>query len=75
MLAAVLVVFVLIGVFVGIFFATIVFQRIVQSHIHLIRMRSEAKRYVVKDLATAEERMQCGQASQAPTGLAMAERA
>ena len=47
-LAVVLVVF---GVIFGIFLGTIVFQRIVQNHIHLMNMRAEAKVYVVKDLA------------------------
>ena len=48
---ALAVIFVMIGVIVGIFVITIIFQRIVQSHIHLIAMRAEAKVYVVKNLA------------------------
>jgi len=52
---ALAIVFVLIGVVVGIFFTTIIFQRIVQSHFHLIAMRAEAKKFVVKDMATPEE--------------------
>lgn len=49
-----LVVFALIGVVVGIFFATIIFQRVVQRHIHLLAMRSETQRVVVVDLAQRE---------------------
>jgi hypothetical protein len=52
---ALLLVFVIIGVIVGIFFATVLFQRIVQSHIHLLHMRGEAKRYTVKDLSRGEQ--------------------
>lgn len=48
---ALLVVFVLIGIIVGIFFSTIILQRIVQSHFHLLAMRAEASRFRVKDLA------------------------
>ena len=48
---AVAVIFVLIGILVGIFFSTIIFQRIVQSHFHLLAMRAEASRLKVKDLA------------------------
>ena len=51
---ALLVVFVMIGIVVGIFFVTIIFQRIVQSHVHLLHMRAEAKRFVVKDLAQGQ---------------------
>lgn len=56
--AAVVVVFVLIGIFVGVFLCTLLFQRIVQSHVHLLRMRSEARRLVVKDLASESEHLE-----------------
>ena len=55
-------VFVVIGIFVGIFLVTIIFQRIVQSHFHLLAMRAEAKRFIVKDLA------QSAGASRGPDG-------
>lgn len=51
MLLALLVVFALIGIFVGIFFSTVVFQRIMQKHMHLLHMRSETQRVIVVDLA------------------------
>ena len=51
---ALLVVFALIGIIVGIFFSTIIFQRIVQSHFQLLAKRAEAKRYRVKDLGAGD---------------------
>lgn len=47
-------IFAIIGVVVGIFCSTIVFQRVVQRHVHLLAMRSETQRVVVVDLAAAE---------------------
>ena len=49
-----LVVFAFIGLVVGIFFATIIFQRLVQRHVHLLAMRCETQRIVVVDLAARE---------------------
>ena len=51
LLLALLVVCALIGIFVGIFFSTVVFQRILQKHIHLLHMRTETQRVIVVDLA------------------------
>ena len=56
-----LAVFALIGVVVGIFFATIIFQRLVQRHIHLLAMRSETQRVVVVNLAAARELGRAGE--------------
>jgi hypothetical protein len=67
LLLAVLVVFALIGIFVGIFFSTIIFQRIVQRHVHLLQMRSEAQRLVVVDLDRDPE---CGSAGRRGGGAA-----
>ena len=39
-----------IQVFVGVFFATIAIQRIVQRHMHLLNMRTAAQRFPVVDL-------------------------
>jgi len=50
-LLVILCIFALIGVVVGIFFVTIVTQRIVMRHYHLLAMRSETQRIVVIDLA------------------------
>jgi len=50
-LLALAIVFAVIGVFVGIFFSTILIQRIGQKHVHLLQMRSETQRIVVVDLA------------------------
>lgn len=44
------VIFVLIGVFVGIFFLTIAVQRIVQRHVHMLNMRTATQRFPVVDL-------------------------
>lgn len=49
MLALVIVLAVL-GVFVSIFFGTVVLQQAIQRHIHLLAMRAETKRTVVRDL-------------------------
>ncbi|KAK3253425.1 hypothetical protein CYMTET_37315 [Cymbomonas tetramitiformis] len=49
-LVAVVLVFALIGIFVGVFFGTIVFQRILQCHVHLLWMRAESQKLVVVDL-------------------------
>ena len=46
-----LLLFAAIGLFVGIFFATIVVQRAAQKHVYLLQMRSEAQRFVVVDRA------------------------
>jgi hypothetical protein len=76
--AALLVVFALIGVIVGIFFSTIIFQRIVQSHFHLLAMRAEASRFRVKDLAQHHVDVEqaaaarAGTASVAPQGQTIA---
>lgn len=50
-LLGLLAIFALIGVFVGFFFCTIVFQRIMQKHVHLLHMRTETQRVVVVDLS------------------------
>ena len=42
-------VFALIGLVVGVFFSTIVCQRVLQRHVHLLQMRSAAQRFVVVD--------------------------
>ena len=49
-------IFIVIGIVVGIFFASIMLQRIAQKHVHLLHMRSEAKRYLVRDLAQGDPR-------------------
>ena len=64
---ALLVVFVMIGIVVGIFFTTVIFQRVVQSHVVLLHMRAETKRYVVRDLAQQQQAQQQPQ-SQPPSG-------
>lgn len=47
----------LLGVFVSVFFGTIVLQQAVQRHIHLIAMRAETRRTVVRDLADVPQEM------------------
>ena len=49
------VIFVVIGIFVGIFFATIAVQRIVQKHMHLLNMRTAAGRFPVVDLGDRDD--------------------
>ena len=50
-LLVILCIFAIIGVVIGIFFATVVSQRIMMRHVHLLQMRSETQRVVVVDLA------------------------
>jgi len=50
--AAVAIVLALVGLFYAVFFATIVVQRVVQRHVHLLQMRTEAQRVVVIDMAS-----------------------
>lgn len=67
--AALLVILALIGIFVGIFFATVVAQRIAQSHVHLLHRRSETKRVVVLDLADRPELLRADGGSGASRGI------
>lgn len=53
---AILVLFAVIGVFFGVLFSTIFFQRAAQRHVHLLQMRSETQRVVVLDLAKSAHR-------------------
>ena len=53
------VIFVLVGIFVGVFFATIAIQRIVQRHIHILNMRTAAQRFPVKDLGATPCGSEC----------------
>ena len=57
---ALLIVFAFIGIFVGVFFFTIVAQRLVQNHVHLLHRRTETQRVVVLDLADRPELLQRG---------------
>lgn len=72
------VIFVLIGVFVGVFFASIAIQRIIQRHVHLLNMRTAAQRFPVVDLAhrDSEEGLGSAASGQQPPqnaeGMAMA---
>ncbi|KAK3261319.1 hypothetical protein CYMTET_29771 [Cymbomonas tetramitiformis] len=56
-LVAVVLVFAIIGIFVGIFFGTIVFQRILQRHVHLLWMRAESQKHVVVDLQSQPSKL------------------
>ena len=49
-------IFAIVGLFFGVFFATIVFQRLIQRHVHLLAMRSETQRVMVVDLAAGSSR-------------------
>jgi len=50
LLVAVIVILAFVGIFIGIFLATIVFQRIIQRHMRVLWLHEETKKYIVKDL-------------------------
>jgi len=52
---ALIVVFAFIGIFVGIFLTSILFQRLVQRHVNLLRMREETRVHRVLDLSGRPE--------------------
>ena len=50
LLLVLVVVLAVLGVFVAIFFGTVILQKVIQSHICLVEKREEAKRLEVRDL-------------------------
>lgn len=53
-LAVLLFLLALVGLFYAVLFSTVVIQRLAQRHLHLLSMRSETQRVVVQDLAPPE---------------------
>lgn len=68
-LAVVLILLAIVGLFFLIFFATIVVQRIVQRHMHLLQMRSETQRVVVVNLADRSQRRSSGDVGLGPMSM------